>query len=181
MHTMKKNLVFIDNRVVGYQSLLASLGPDTDWYVLTPDEDGLTQMLRLLNGYHSLDAIQIISHGAPGALFLGSASLTVDDLAAYAGALSTLGASVTETGDLLLYGCDVGQGSIGQAFITHLAQATGADVSASDDPTGSASLGGDWVLERSTGPVEAAALSAAGYAALLDTFDGTVGADSLTL
>ncbi len=39
---------------------------------------------------------------------------------------------------------------------------TRADVAASTDVTGSVALGGDWNLERTTGTVETAALSAPG-------------------
>jgi len=63
---------------------------------------------------------------------------------------------LTDSGDILLYGCDVAQGEIGQAFIEQLAQLTGADVAASTDLTGAAALGGDWVLEAQAGVVEAA-------------------------
>ena len=76
----------------------------------------------------------------------------------YAHAFSQIGSSLTDSGDLLLYGCDVAQGEIGQAFISALTHATDADVAASNDRTGSAGFGGDWVLESSRGDIEAVAL-----------------------
>ena len=76
----------------------------------------------------------------------------------YADALSQIGSSLTESGDLMLYGCDVAQGEIGQAFISALATATDADVAASNDRTGDAGLGGDWVLESKSGEVGTAVL-----------------------
>ena len=58
-------------------------------------------------------------------------------------------------------------GEQGQAFVTALATATGADVAASIDSTGSADLGGDWQLESDTGNVESAALVFTQYQGLL--------------
>ncbi|MBQ4783340.1 DUF4347 domain-containing protein, partial [Pectobacterium versatile] len=74
--------------------------------------------------------------------------LTLDSKTADARAadLATLGAALTESGDLLLYGCEVAQSS-GQSFVSLLAQITGADIAASNDTTG---LGGDWDLEIQT-------------------------------
>ena len=40
--------------------------------------------------------------------------------------------------------------------VTNQAALTGADVAASDDLTGSAARGGDWLLEQHTGQIEAA-------------------------
>ena len=74
---------------------------------------------------------------------------------------------MTAHGDILIYGCDVAKGTIGQAFIEQLAAATGKDVAASTSDTGAAALGGDWVLEAQTGTIEAQALDASGYDQLL--------------
>ena len=57
-----------------------------------------------------------------------------------------------------MYGCDVAQGETGKQFIQALAQATGADIAASDNLTGNAALGGDTVLEVNVGSVEAQAI-----------------------
>ena len=46
-------------------------------------------------------------------------------------------------------------GEEGQTLADTLAELTGADVAASTDPTGQASLGGDWELEHQVGTVEA--------------------------
>lgn len=36
-----QNVVFIDTRVVGYETLIASLGADTEWYLLDANDDGV--------------------------------------------------------------------------------------------------------------------------------------------
>ena len=75
---------------------------------------------------------------------------------------------IRDRADRLLYGCDVAQGERGQAFIEQLAAATGADVAASNDPTGAAALGGDWVLESRAGEtVQTLALTAEQWQDLL--------------
>ena len=62
--------------------------------------------------------------------------------------------SLTPEADLLFYGCDLAAGDDGRALLDNLSNLTGADVAASDDLTGSALLGGDWVLEYSNGEIE---------------------------
>src|SRR5688572_15216001 len=99
--------VFIDSRVGNYDLLLASLAPDTQVVILDPAQDGITQIVRALEGARDLDAIHIISHGADGTLFLGDTVLTSDNLASYSSELATIGAALSDTGDILLYGCEV--------------------------------------------------------------------------
>lgn len=64
--------------------------------------------------------------------------------------LRSIGNSLTPGGDILLYGCSVAEGQEDQDFIEKLAQYNGADVAASTNMTGTATKGGDWVLEAST-------------------------------
>ena len=62
---------------------------------------------------------------------------------------------------ILIYGCSFGAGRAGRAAVRALARATGADIAASDDPTGSAAFGGDWDLEVREGEVAARPVVAA--------------------
>ena len=79
---------------------------------------------------------------ARGALYLGSTLLDSEGLASNGVQLDTNGNSLTDTGDILLYGCNVAQDHVGLQFITSLAQVTRADVAASDNATGAEALGG---------------------------------------
>jgi uncharacterized delta-60 repeat protein len=155
---------FIDARVAGYQSLVAALGPDSPWFLLDAEQDGLAQISRILASFQQLEAISIISHGAPGSLLLGSTRLTLDTLKSHAFELQAIGSSLRETGDLLLYGCEVGLGPVGAAFLGQLAKSTGADVAASDDATG---FSNDSDLEQSFGPIETTALDLSSLPAAL--------------
>jgi VCBS repeat-containing protein len=162
-------VAIIDPGIVDYQSLIADLPTGTEIIILDPNRDGIEQILEALVGKTGLDAIDIFSHGSEGALTLGSTLLNGDSLADYAAQLAEIGSHLTRQGDILLYGCDVAQGEAGQAFIEQLAQLTGADVAASTDLTGSAALGGDWVLEAQTGAIETAGIQSAYGALLADT------------
>jgi len=65
--------------------------------------------------------------------------------------LSTWSTLLQDDADILLFGCNVGEGELGYSFVKTLAELTGADVAASDDLTGHESHGGDWELEVSYG------------------------------
>ena len=132
----KKSVVFIDSRVAGYETLIANLGADTEWYLLDANQDGVDQMQRILTSYSGLDSVHVVSHGSTGTLYLGSAVLNSDNMGSYQTQLQAIGASLTDTGDILLYGCNVAQGDVGRSFVNSLAQITGADVAASTDLTG---------------------------------------------
>jgi len=164
---MAKSIFFVDRRVTDYVNLLSGLPEDTEIFLLDLDRDGITQMVDFLAGRAGFDSIQIISHGSAGALYLGSTTLTNDNLLTYQEPLSRIGQTLNDTGDILLYGCNVAQGNTGQDFITQLADLTGAEVAASMNLTGAAQLGGDWNLEASTGPIETASMKTADYNELL--------------
>jgi hypothetical protein len=113
-----------------------------------PDRDGLEQVADLLFSRSGTDAIHLTSHGIPGTLYLGSTVPNSQALGQYADLLHRIGSSLTITeGDVLLYGCNVGQSDAGATFAAALAGALGADVQASSDITGPPALSGNWNLE----------------------------------
>ena len=152
----RTEVVFIDAAVSDYQTLIAGIGDGVEVVILAAERDGVVQIADYLEGRTDIDAIQIFSHGDVGEVRLGNTLLDASSLDAYTDALARIGASLSETGDILLYGCRIGADGAGQAFIDSMAALTGADIAASDDLTGSSALGGDWVLEASTGAIEAA-------------------------
>ncbi|MGE5471646.1 MAG: DUF4347 domain-containing protein, partial [Bacteroidota bacterium] len=180
-HAVVKEIVFIDAGVSNWQILAAGVNPDAEVVMLDPTRDGLTQIAEALQGKSGLDAIHIVSHGTEGGIILGGTTFTADALAQHQGDLAAIGSSLTESGDILIYGCDVAEGSVGEAFVSAVASATQADVAASDNATGSAALGGDWKLEYSTGSIDVAALHIDRYQGLLDSVNvaefGTVTGD----
>lgn len=171
------SVVFIDGSVAGTNALLAGV-PETARIVrLDNSQDGILQMASLLSDFSGLESIHVLSHGAQAQLPLGNVRVSHGNLADYRDALAAIGNSLGESGDILLYGCNLGAGEQGAAFVQRLAEYTGADVAASDDLTGSRLLGGDWQLETRTGEIQAASLRPFGFAGTLASWTGTIGPD----
>ncbi|ACD91184.1 Hemolysin-type calcium-binding region [Chlorobium limicola DSM 245] len=178
---MNNSIIFIDGRVKDSGILIENFAAGQQYVILDPSRDGLEQMLEALQGRSGLDSIQIISHGSAGTLIIGSTILTSKNVSRYDGQLRLLGQSLHENGDILLYGCNVGEGREGKGFLALLAGYTGADMAASDDLTGSRLKGGDWTLEVTAGSVESAMKTPSSdvYGHTLATIIGTVGNDLL--
>lgn len=151
-------IAFVDDSIADSQNLIASLGADVE-VVCINGEDGLFRMAEVLQDRSDLDSVMVFSHGAPGKVFLGDAELSSATLDRYADALAVIGGALTEQGDLLFYGCDVGAGEAGRTLVNELARLTGADVAASDDPSGGAAQGGDWDLEVQSGTIDLQSLA----------------------
>ncbi|MEN0041046.1 MAG: DUF4347 domain-containing protein, partial [Pseudomonadota bacterium] len=166
-----REIVFIDGSLPDIDGLLASLEPGVVVHVLDQDRDGVLQMAELLEEETDFEAIHIFSHGEPGALQLGTATLDAESIVGiHRGALAAIGDALTASGDLLIYGCNFGQGELGREAAGRLASVTGADIAASDDLTGSESLAGDWDLELELGQVETQAWSAPDWNHILDGY-----------
>ena len=178
----RQEVVFIDNQVKDYQQLISGLKPGSEVVVLDGSKDGLQQISDYLSGRSDIDAVHIISHGDVGKVQLGDSWLDSNNLASRSATLSAIGQALDSEGDILLYGCQVGADGAGRNFIDGLANATGADVAASDDLTGAASKGGDWVLEYQTGWIESPGLNnpwrAPAWQGVLATYTVTSTADS---
>ncbi len=146
-------VIVIDSRVPNYQELLQGLDANTTVRIVGPQEDGVKVIGEVLGSTGNVSSLQIVSHGQPGAMALGSSVLdsrTLQD-EAIASQLQGWQSGMTQNADILLLGCDVAQGDRGQAFVQRLADLTQADVSASTDDTGAAAKGGNWTLEFSVG------------------------------
>lgn len=159
----RHEVVFVDGQVSDADTLVAGLPANTEIVVLDPNKDGLQQMADYLKGREGLDAIHLLSHGADGTVQMGNVWLASNNLGEHRATLESIGAALKADGDLMLYGCKVGQGDKGQTFLDQLASITGADVAASVDDTGAAALGGNWSLERSSGSIQTSALNLTAY------------------
>ncbi|MDO9192266.1 MAG: DUF4347 domain-containing protein, partial [Undibacterium sp.] len=169
-----RQILFIEDNVGGYQALSPADSANMEVVILDSRQDGLRQIAAALEGRRHISGLHLISHGAPATLALGSLNLGSAELAERGVDLATIRNALLPQADLLLYGCDVAAGEAGQRFIGQLAKATGAHVAASINPTGARELGGDWMLESSTGAMRHAALAFPAYRAVLPTVAGTV-------
>ena len=150
-----REVIVIDSRVTDWKVLIAGLNPALPVVLLPAGGDGLAALAEALAPYGQLDALHLVSHGGSGYLLLGGGQLNSATLAAGNEALAALASHFTTYSDLLLYGCSVAAGEQGESFVTALsAELHGADIAASTDLTGPASLGGDWALEYTTGTLE---------------------------
>jgi hypothetical protein len=164
-------IVFVDSTVDDYQSLVSSAAPGTEVVVLDATQDGVSQITSALAGRSGVESVQILSHGSSGQLQLGSTQLGLETLNQYSAQIQSWSSSLTETADILLYGCNVAAGDIGNQFVQQFATLTDADVAASTDLTGNKALGGDWDLETAVGQIET---SLKLDRAILETYDSTL-------
>jgi Ca2+-binding RTX toxin-like protein len=151
--------------------------------VLDRDKDGIEEISEYLSHRDDLDAIHIISHGSDGSVDLGNTSLNSQTLEDNNLKIALWANSFAETGDILIYGCNLAETEVGQSLIDDLGALTLTDVAASTDATGHESLGGDWDLEYQAGDIEAAVAPSAGvqstYQHILAVINGTAGDDVL--
>lgn len=162
-----REIAFVLDNIDDPHGLACALPDHVQTYVLDASGDVLGQIITLLADQTGLSAIHLLGHGGAGSLNLGNTNLNANTLPGYDDALTRIGAALSEDGDILLYGCAVAQGTVGADLIGRLAQATGADIAASTDTTGASALGGNWVLEASSGMVDVATLQVADYAGVL--------------
>ncbi|MDN3524519.1 DUF4347 domain-containing protein [Halomonas sabkhae] len=148
-----QEILFIDSRVPDTQRLIDGTTPGIEVVLLDAERSGVQQVTEALDGRHGVKAIHLVSHGSPGRIELGGGSLDATTLEDRAEALGRWGEALAPKGDIRVYGCEVAAGAPGEAFITTLAEATGAGVAASSTPTGAAARGGDWQLDRHSGEV----------------------------
>ena len=168
-------VVFVDANADNAQQLIDGIDPSYEIHIIDAGQDGVAFMASVLEGRSGIDAVHIISHGQSGQLQLGDAMVDAASIAgSQAQSWGQIGGSLADAGDILIYGCDFGEGRLGSLTVDALAKATGADVAASDDDTGSAGLGGDWDLEVSAGTVEAQAISVEEFDGLLELVQGEI-------
>ena len=157
-------LVFVDPAVSDYSSIIKQINPtkasesQIEIKLLDSNRDGIDQITEALSGRKDVSAVHIISHGATGFMQIGDSYVDQQELEQKTNQLASWKDSIKQGGDILLYGCDIADGETGIDFVRRLGEITGLDVAASTNATGSAILGADWVLEYSTGVIEASPL-----------------------
>ena len=151
-----RQIVFIDAAIAenDVATLSAAIDPSAEVILLESDRDGLTQIAEALEGRSGIDGIHIVSHGDDGRVQLGDSIVDGSNLDRYATTLASIGGALSADGDILFYGCNLGESETGLAFLDRVAKLTDADVAASDDVTGATDRGGNWDLEIQRGDIE---------------------------
>ncbi len=168
----KVEIAFIDAAVEDATTLLAQFGDNVQVYTISPESDGVEQIASVLADHDNVDAVHIISHGRSGTLDLGTAKLTEASMRGrHADEMIIIREALSQSADILLYGCNFGAHARGASAVEALATLTGADVAASEDLTGAANLGGDWDLEVRQGQIETSSIASSEFTGTLDTFE----------
>lgn len=110
------SLVFIDSAVTNYQSLISTISPQAKVVMLDSSSDGIAQISEELARYSDVSSVHLVSHGEPGSVQLGTTQLNFDTLARYDELLEGWAGALTDTADILLYGCNVAASDNGEAF-----------------------------------------------------------------
>ncbi|MFK8115382.1 MAG: DUF4347 domain-containing protein, partial [Rubripirellula sp.] len=147
-------IVFVDSGVEDISQLVDGLSPDHELVLLQPNEDGLHQITAILAQRSNVQSIHIVAHGQAGQIQLGNQMVDAEMIQQRQDSLGRWSKSLSESADILIYGCETGAEASGKKLVDQIAKLTGADVAASTDKTGAESLNGDWILERSVGTIE---------------------------
>ncbi|BFM40186.1 Ig-like domain-containing protein [Synechocystis sp. LKSZ1] len=164
-------LLVLDAQISHAESLLAAVLPSIPVVILSPSRDGITQISQALQAYPGIRSLHLVSHGAPGCLYLGNSSLSLENLTQQGAELRRWFQGIPQP-QIFLYGCQVAAGDAGAEFIEKLRILTQAAVAASTSLTGAASLGGNWNLELQLGDIAMESVFSANelnnYAGVLD-------------
>ncbi|MDJ0874285.1 MAG: DUF4347 domain-containing protein, partial [Desulfobacterales bacterium] len=152
-------MVLVNSNLADLDRLNSALQPSdgsrsVEVVILDADREGIAQVGAILAGRSELTAVHVITHGAEGQIQLGRDWLDSATLGENHDAVAVWGDALTDTGDILFYGCNIAADNTGQSLLNTIAALTGADVAASNDATGHASKGGDWTLEYATGIID---------------------------
>ncbi|TWU54336.1 Bifunctional xylanase/xylan deacetylase precursor [Rubripirellula tenax] len=186
--TQSNHIVFVDPSIDDISPLLNGLSADHELVLLQPNQDGLGQITKLLSQRNNVASVHIVAHGRAGQIQLGNQLVDAEVLQQRQASLRSWSNSLTETADILIYGCETGADESGLNLINEIAKLTGADVAASTDKTGAQSLDGDWILERSVGAIESGlafdALTRQSYAGVMPITiraQGSTGEENMSL
>ena len=146
--------IFLDATVPNYSDLLFGGKPGTTTTVVVPTEDGIAKITDTLTtpGLSLVDELHIVSEGSEGDFWLGNAFVNQDNISQYQTAMQQWSQGLNIGADVLLYACLTAAGTVGEALLNNIASYSGADVAGSTNITGA---GGDWILERQVGTLEA--------------------------
>jgi hypothetical protein len=153
-------LAFINSDIENRDTLLADLyaqqlqGRALEIYLLDDASHGLDQIEQILGLHESVSQVHVLSHGNGNGIQLGGSWLDLAEVEAAAAQVASWRSHLTTDASWLLYGCDLAADESGIALVDRLAELTGAQVFASSDATGHATLHADWTLEYHSGDDE---------------------------
>lgn len=150
-----REIAFIDATLNDYRVLVSGVRSGVETVVLRPNRNGVETITQVLKTRPGINTVHLVSQGSPGSIQLGNAVLSLATLERYTWDLAIWADQLATDAELLIYGCEVGDGEPGEEFIFQLSQITGTKVATSRTKTGSAALGGNWELALRTGDIKA--------------------------
>jgi VCBS repeat-containing protein len=173
--SLPTGIVFIDSALDDYESLVAGVVPGHAVFLLDDTRDGVAQINDILSDWSGLKSLHIVSHGAPGSIQLGAGHLNLETIERYSTQLQGWASALTNDASIVIYGCEVAQGELGQFFVNRLKQLLDIDITASKTKTGNALLGGDWEFAVGGNP------ELAFYSTVQANYPGILAAPAITL
>ncbi|MGY0194524.1 DUF4347 domain-containing protein [Leptothrix sp. BB-4] len=136
MNEAIRHLVCVDRAVQEPWQFLGSLPLNSVIVMLDTGSPGIEQVWIAAASLADLTSLQIVSHGAPGCLRLGGDVIDAEAVRRDPMAWTGIGQALAQDGQILLYGCEIGQGDSGDEFVRVLSEATGVAVAASRQVNG---------------------------------------------
>ncbi|MCG3865781.1 MULTISPECIES: GEVED domain-containing protein [unclassified Photobacterium] len=138
----------------------------------------IAQIVAKIESESEIQILDIFAHGEAGKIIIGQDQITLNNIDQYKNTLTILGRHLADDAHINLLGCDIAQTEAGKLLVDKFSQYTGVSVAASDDKTGSATLGGDWELEYVTQPLlfnnKYTIKTYANYSNILANINGTI-------
>jgi hypothetical protein len=117
------SIVFIDGDLSDADVLVAGLSNDSEFVLLDPQQDMIGQISNFLANRSNISQLHIVTHGQSGALLLGDQRVNEQTLASNQDQVQSWATAFTNKADILLYGCETGQGGlIDDLFLTDFQQ-----------------------------------------------------------
>ncbi len=164
---IRHEIAFIDATLDDLDLLISELqaglasNVDMDFVFIDSQSHGVQFVSEFFaNSQIDYDAVHIVSHGNADGFQLGTDWIGQYSWTTMMDQLQSWKLGLTSDADLLIYGCSVAMTGDGQAWLSDMSNHLGLDLSASLDLTGSAHLGGDWVLEFQRGVIETSTFGA---------------------
>ncbi len=107
-----RELILINSNLADLDGLIADLqnsdgSRSVEVVILDADREGIAQVGAILAGRSELTAVHVITHGAEGQIQLGRDWLNSATLGGNHDAVAVWGDALTNTGDILFYGCNI--------------------------------------------------------------------------
>lgn len=114
------SIVIIDAAVDQYRYLLTSPLDGMEVHILNEQEDGVAQILSLLQQHQQLSRLFLFCKGASSQIVLGKTCLSETNLWMHADAIREWRNYFAQDAEILIHGCDLNTNRVGQAFASWL-------------------------------------------------------------